>query len=245
MATYLELTQRLVAELGIGGADNGATVPTTVAAQTGQLWRAAYWIQQAHNNICLLHVDWDFLYFEYSEALTVGSEAVPAHSGAETPKKWNRSSFYLDLTASTGSQLEWMKWHQFRGQLRAGFAARGNARPGTITQKPDGTLLLDNPSDSAYTLSGEGWKRPTVLSADTDTPDFPEEYHRLIVCEAAIKYGNKEAALEIIQGMEAEYSLILAEMEADQLPDREYDRLAAQDIDLTMEIPGFSDLGRR
>ncbi len=238
MADFRTLTQELVAELGIGGANNGATIPTTVVSQTGQLWNAANWIKQAHNNICLLHTDWNFLHAEYSEALTVGNTAAPAHSGSEVVKKWDRSSLFLDMSTD-GAQLEFMDWPTFRTSIRPRYGDRSNGKPTTFTIKPDNSILLDNPPDQTYTLEAEFWKRPTVLAGDTDVPDLPQEYHRLIICEAAIKYANKEAAIEIIQGMEAEYLLLYHEMQADQLPMREIDRMGAEDYELTVEIPGF------
>lgn len=238
MSDYLTLTQELVAELGIGGANNGATVPSAVASQTGQLWNAANWIKQAHNNICLLHTDWNFLWTEYSESLVVGNTTIPAHSGSETVKKWDRGSFFLNMSTD-GAQLDWMDWPTFRKAVRAGYGNRSNGKPTTFTIKPDNTVLLDNPSDDTYTLDAAFWKRPTVLSADGDVPDLPQEYHRLIICEAAIKYANKEAAIEIIQGMEAEYLLLYHELQADQLPEREVDRMGADDHELTVEIPGY------
>lgn len=238
MATYLQLTQKLVAELGIGGANNGATVPSAVTSQTGQLWNAANWIAEAHNNLCLLHTDWNFLSTDYSESLVVGNTTIPAHSGSEVVKKWDRSSFFLDM-ATDGAQLEFMDWPTFRSAIRAGYSNRSNGKPTTFTIKPDGSVLLDNPSDSTYTLTAEFWKRPTVLAADGDTGDIPQEYQRLIICEAAIKYANKEAAVEIVQGMEAEYLLLYHEMQADQLPMRESDRMGAEDHELTVAIPGY------
>jgi hypothetical protein len=238
MATYLQLTQKLVAELGIGGANNGATVPTAVTAQTGQLWNAANWIAEAHNNLSLLHVDWNFLHTNYQETLSVGSTAIPAHSGSEVVKKWDRSSFFLDVSTG-GGQLEFMDWPEFRATIYNGYGNRSNGKPTTFTIKPDGSILLDNPCDQAYTLDAEFWKRPTVLAADGDTGDIPQEYQRLIICEAAIKYANKESAIEIIQGMEAEYLLLYHEMQADQLPMRESDRMGAEDHELTVQIPGY------
>lgn len=106
MATFLQLTQELVTELGIGGANQSATVPSTTVGQVGQLWNAVNWIKQAENNLCLMYSDWRFLAVEYAETLTIDSTAVPAHSGAETVNKWDRDSFWLDHTLATAKQLE-------------------------------------------------------------------------------------------------------------------------------------------
>lgn len=241
MADYLTLVQELVAELGIGGANQGATVPTTVVGQTGQLWNAVNWVQKANNNIQLLHTDWQFLSTEYSEALTITSTAVPAHSGAETVKSWDRRSFWIDRGTNRAAPLTWMDWEQYRADILPGPTPTSNSKPSIITQKRDGSLIVDVPCDLAYTLTGEFYKAPDLLAADIDVSDIPAEYHRLIICEAGIKYGNKEAALEVINGMEAEYSYLIEKLEGDQLIGGEYDTQHGQDIPIVMDIPGFDE----
>lgn len=241
MSTYLELVQELVTELGVGGANQGATVPPAVAGQTGQLWNAANWIKQANNNINLMWSDWRYLSTEYAETLTVGSTAVPAHSGTEVVKKWDRASFWINRSLTSAGPLGFMSWEDFRSNILPGPAATSNSKPSIITQKRDGTLLLNAPCNSTYALTAEFYKRPTLLASDNDTPEMPEEFHRLIVCEAAIKYGNKEAAMEVISGMEAEYDYLLAKLQTDQLPGGEFDDQFSQDVPLVMDIPGMDD----
>ena len=241
MANFLTLVQELVTELGIGGANQGATVPTTVVGQTGQLWNAVNWIKQAENNLNLMYSDWKFLQVEYSELLVVGSTTVPAHSGSETVNQWDRDSFWLDQSLATAKQLEFMEWTNFRKQVFPGSSTRSNAKPSVITERRSGSVLLDNPPDSAYTLTAEFWKEPVLLAADNDISPIPSQYHRLIICEAAIKYGNKEAALEVIQGMEAEYIYLLDKLEGDQLEGREWERRATQDVPIEVAIPGYAD----
>jgi len=245
MSTYLQLVQQLVAELGIGGANNGAATPSSLSSLTGQLWNAANWIKQAENNINLMWADWNFLAVEYSEVLTVSSTAVPAHSGSETVNKWDRTSFWLDRTLTTGGQLEWMDWPKYRNTVLPGSASLSNGKPSTITEKRDGTLLVNQPSNAAYAITAEFWKEPVLMSVATDLPAMPSQFHRIIICEAAIKYGNKEAASEVIQGMEAEYIYLLDKLEGDQLEGREYERMSSQDIPIEVGIPGYPDDDQR
>jgi hypothetical protein len=237
---FIQLVQSLVSELGIGGA-NTSTAPTTVLGQTGQLGNAVNWIRQANNDINLLHPDWNFLVVDYTEDLTVGSRVVPAHSGSEAVKQWDRSSFYLERDTANAVQLEWMEWREFRSVLLPGAGIRPNSRPTTFTVKRDNSLLLDNPPDVTYELTAEFWRRPTLLGSDADVPLMPEDFHRLIVVTAGIKYANKESAVEIIQGMEAEYLTLLEGLKADQLPMHEFHRMGAADLDLVMDIPGYAD----
>jgi len=240
MSTFLELTQQLVTELGIGGANQGATVPTDTTTQVGQMWNAVNWIRQAENNLNLLHTDWQFLSATYFEALIVGSRVAPAHVGSDTPKMWDRRSFWLERNNANAAPLTWMDWEQFRSDIFAG-ATPSNSKPSIITQDRQGILYLDVPADSAYDLRAEFYRVPLLLTTDAQVPHMPAEYHRLIVCEAAIKYGNKEAALEVINGMEAEYEFLLDKLEGDQLIGHEYDNQHSQDLPLVQDIPGFDE----
>ena len=240
MSTYLELVQELVAELGIGGANQGAAVPATVTGQKGQLWNAVNWVKQANNNINLMWSDWRYLSVEYAEPLVIGSAAVPVHTGTEVARKWDRDSFWIDRSLTTVGELDFMAWEDFRREVLPGPAA-SNTKPSSITMKRDGTLQLNVACDVAYALTAEFYKRPALLANDADLPEMPAEFHRLIICEAAIKYGNKEAAAEVISGMEAEYDYLLAKLMTDQLPGAEYDDQYSQDVPIVIDIPGYGD----
>lgn len=245
MANFLALVQELVTELGIGGANQGATVPSEVVNLTGQLWNAQNWIKKANNNINILHTDWQYMSVEYAETLTIGSKAVPEHSGTATVKMWDRRSFWIERETTAASQLSWVPWEEFRSRVLPGPAAVSNSKPSLITQKRDGSLLLNVPCNEEYAITAEFYKRPTLLGIDGDLPDMPDDFHRVIICEAAIKYGNKEAAMEVINGMEAEYGYLIEKLEGDQLIGGEYDTQHSQDIPLVMDIPGFDEIQER
>jgi len=216
-----------------------ATVPATLVGQTGQLWNAGNWIQKANNNLNILHRDWQYLSVEYSETLSVGLTTVPAHSGGESVKQWDRESFWVNRDSSNAAPLTFIEWEIFRRDMLPGGAPTTNSKPSIISQKRDNSLILDVPSDLAYTLTGEFYKVPDLLTVDADVPEMPAEFHRLIICEAAIKYGNKEAAAEIISGMEAEYAFLLDKLEGDQLIGGEYDTQHSQDVPIVIDIPTF------
>lgn len=246
MSTFLELVQELVTELGIGGVNQGATVPDTVVNQVGQLWNAQNWIKKANNNLQLLHTDWQFLTVEYAETLSIGSTAVPVHSGNEIVKTWDRGSFWINRTTALSAPLVWQNWETFRRiTLPRDVAAATNTKPTIITQQRNDVLLLDADCNLAYALTAEFYKVPKLLAIDADVSDIPAEYHRLIICEAAIKYGNKEAAPEVISGMEAEYDSLLSLMIGTQLIGGEYDNQYSQDIPIVIDIPGYEETDDR
>jgi len=239
---YLALCQELAEELGVGGAEAGSGIPSAVAGQTAQLGNVVRWITQANNHINNQYQDWKFLWTEYSETMTVGSRIPPTHGTGDgntsvTVRRWDKTSFWLNKNTDEAIQLMYVEWNVFRRHYETGDHSE-NSVPTYFTIKPDNSLVLDVPSEEAYTITGEFWRRPTLLSSDTDTPDIPEEYHRAIVCGAAILYAGKEAAQGIQQSMAAEYSMFMNQLSADQTFGNEQDTLSAIDDDLLVGIPG-------
>ena len=123
-----------------------------------------------------------------------------------------------------------------------GGAPGTNTKPTIITQKRTGELLLGTGPAIAHTLTADFYKEPKLLAVDGDVPEMPAPFHRIIVCEAAIKYGNKEAAAEVITGMSDEYDYLLEKLQSSQLIGGEFDSQYSQDVPLVMDIPGFDDL---
>lgn len=235
--TYLELCKELVSELGIAG----GTGPTTVVNQTGTLGNVCRWIRQANNDICVQWKNWRFLWTEYNEMMQAGVQAppVPGTPAGVKVRQWDRSSIYLNKYTNSPVQLEFVPWEVFRAQYGFGVPAAG--QPFVFTVKPDNTLIVDRPVDAIYAITGEFWRRAKMLAADNDVSDIPDEYHRLIIATAAVKYANKEDAPEVISGMEAEMINLMDKLQSDQLPGFEYDRMSTQDVTAAMVLPGEAD----
>ena len=224
--TYLELCRELVRELGIAG----GTGPATVANQTGELANVVRWIRDGNDYINNLWRDWKFLWAEYDQNVTGVHPPMPV---GVTVREWHRDSFWLQYGTAAGRKLVFQDWNVFRVAQSTGASV---GTPTMFTIKPNNTLALNRPPPATVPLHAEYWKRPDPLVNNADVPDMPAEYHRIIMVRAAIMYGNREAAGEIISGMEAEYTDLLEKLQSDQLDAFRYDRLAGQDIPLYMEI---------
>jgi len=223
---YLQLCKELVREVGIAG----GTGPATVENQTGELANVVRWIRDANDYINNLWRDWKYLWAEYDQNVTSVNLALPV---GVTVREWHRDSFWLDYGTAAGRKLVYQDWNVFRVAQSTGTSP---GTPTMFTIKPNNAVVLNRPPLNAMPLHAEFWKRPASLESDSDVPDMPAEYHRIIMVRAAIMYGNREAAGEIISGMEAEYIDLLEKLESDQLDAFRYDRLAGQDTPLYMEI---------
>lgn len=233
---FLQLCQDLVSELGLAG----GTGPTTVVGQTGELRNVVRWIAQATLDIESQWLDWRWLHVEYLGVIPVSSRTPtpPNNPPGLQIRKWDRDSFVLNANSTAAKPLIYEEWATFRKVRRIGSAGLSVDEPVIITVKPDGTLECYPTANATYPISGEGWRRPVVMSTDTEVPGIPAEYHRLIVATAGIKYANREDAPEIIMGSEAEYTAALEKLERDQAPGFMAMGASTQDMVLEGSIPG-------
>lgn len=240
--TFLELCQELVFELGIG---NGSG-PNSVESQQGELKNVVRWIRDADLWICNNWKDWKFLWFEYSGILGT-NELSALNRFAPAPnspagllvRRWDKESMWLEKQSASAQPLAYVEWRNFRKVYDVARNVTRTGKPTTFTIRPDNTIQLYPIPDTTYTMSGEGWRRPAPLRLNNDTPLMPSEYHRLIVCRAAIMYGNREDAPEVISGMEAEYDNLLPMLQSDQLESFDAEGQAGQDLVLEGAIPGM------
>lgn len=234
MSTYLQLCQKFVRELGIAG--GGANNPTAVVGQTGELLNVVTWIAAAEHQINNQTMNWKYLWAEYSEALSVGDQDPPSPSSPRA-RVWVKDAFFLDKGGVNQRKLEWESWDYFRQSTTV------PAQPQVIGQKPNGALRLDAPMTLALTLTGEYYKAPTKLAANNDVPAMPAEFHRIILCRAAVIYGGREDAPEIVNHYEPEYIELLDKLEMDQKPERAQEGDPGAYDHVEQVIPGFEQFG--
>jgi hypothetical protein len=163
-----------------------------------------------------------------------GTDTAPAPSNGAIIRQWDRDSLYLDKGTDYQVRLRYEPWEKFRHKPSSGGFF---SRPKWFSIAPSGALRFDVPADVDYALTGEYWKKPVLISGDNTTPDMPDNYHRIIVCGAAVKYGNKESAPELIDGLGAEYEALLAQLMSECLSSFQLDGLSGDDTATQIEIP--------
>jgi hypothetical protein len=216
---YLQLCQRLRQEAAI----SGAGMPATVASQTGEMRKIVDWIETAYEDIQNLHTQWDFLRSELSFSTVVGQNNYTKDGiGAPEHGEWVIESFRSYLTAAGvgGEQfMRWTNWGDFRDLYQLGSYRTNTGFPVVLAQKPDTSLIVWPIPDALYTINGEYFKRAQTMSVDTDVPLIPQKYHMIIVWRALMYYGAQENAAELFQVGQKEYSRLLSQLEASQLPE--------------------------
>lgn len=232
---YLQLCQDLVSELGLAGGQG----PSSVTGQRGELKNVTRWIAQSCLWIDNLWTDWKYHWCEYSGQLPANI-TIPT-AAQFLVGRWDRESLWVDKNSTVPQRLRFMEWREYRSIHEVGAAIALRSRPNTFTVRPDATLRCYPTDTTPHTVTGEFWRQPFMLVNDTDVPLMPPQHHRVIVARAAIMYGNREDAPEIIAGFEAEYTDGLEKLQSDQAPSFQQERSSGQDVLLVGAIPGMED----
>lgn len=221
---FLSLSQRLIQEAGVSG-----TLSTTANA-TGEFLRITSWINSAWNDLQTRHDDWWWL--RSSVLVGGGASYVPAAGIAYTPLgtgpgtvgvteavlgKWAINSFRCNTTTVTfldETYLDPIEFDEWRDSYMYGANRSVQTRPVAIAIGPNKQLCVGPPSNGLYTVTGDYFRAPTQMTADTDTPTgLPAQFHMAIVYNAMMMYAGYEAASEVYQRGEAGYKRMMAELE--------------------------------
>jgi len=208
MSSFLELCQEYVNEVGITDSE-----PTAVTGQVPRIQRAIRDIQQADLAVQRLYHDWNFLHTQFSTNTIIGTAAYSAPSDLGV---WDNTSFWLNYSLSTHSQLIIKDYKSWRNSYGPGVQT--NALPGFVIVKPDKSLVLSSPPDAVYALTADYWKNPVKMTANTDTSQIPVKFERIIILRAKLFYAAQEDAPEIRQDTLAEYQDLLSQLTSAELP---------------------------
>jgi hypothetical protein len=180
MATFLELAQKLRQEVGAAGSG-----PAAVTGQTGEARRLVDWVRDAWVDIQAKQVAWSFLWAQFEKAVT------DAESDYLVAEDANR--VVPDTVRLNGQRLVSLEYGD--------YSRRIVTSPETVPQSfvilPDRKLRILPASNG--TLTGDYYRTPQVLAANTDTPLAPAHLHEAIVAQAMIFYAAYEDAPEIYQ----------------------------------------------
>jgi hypothetical protein len=214
--TFLEMAQLVVLKCGISG------TLTTVVGRSGELARVVNWVNEAWFDIQRKNSNWDWMRYNFSFQTTPSvDEYTPALANTTNFRKWHEDSLRLFETAigvSDEQFLPYQGYKAFRDTYR--YSTQTPARPSVFSVLPRGSnLLLGVVPDKVYTVRGEYQRKPTLMAANTDAPDMPDDFHMAIVHLARMKYAMFENAPEVMAEAQAEYNDVMSDLAALHTPD--------------------------
>ncbi len=227
---YLAIVNRGITECGV----SGGPIATT-AGQVGSIQRVINWIGDAWTEIQTEHDDW--IWMRSSNILGAGASFVPLAGIPSCPLgtgpgtvgiavdsfgKWDRETFRC-YTTTVGFIneifLDEIPYDVWRDAYMLGAMRTVQTRPVAIAVGPDQSLNVGPPSNGLYTVTGDYFVAPSVMSLDTDVPiGLPLRFHMLIVYKAMMKYAGYESAQEVYARGSMEYNLMFAQLEAVRMP---------------------------
>jgi len=218
--TFIQAVNRLRGECGITGSDL-----TSLAGLSGVNLRCKQWINDAYVELQAKQQDWEWLRASFS-FVTVASQQVYTTTDAgiaATFGKWVPDSLRCYITASGYSTEQFLRhqpdYEAWRDVWQFGANRTVTGQPVEFAITPAKSLgLTPIPADDSYTILGDYYKMPAELSADSDTPAMPGQFHMILVYMAMMSYGVDEAATEIYQRGELKHRELLRKLMDDQLP---------------------------
>lgn len=218
---FLALVNRARVECGVSGA---STPLTTAQGLTGESLRVAQWINSAWVDVQSAHEDWQWMRYPLQfNTVTQQQAYTTTEAGvASTFGNWKRDSFRCSSVGQSyidEQLLNFMEYTTFRNLYVYGSMRTTYARPVVVGIVPnDKSLAFGAIPDQPYVITGEYYRAPAEMSADTDTPTgLADRFHAMIVYRAMMSYGGYEAAPEVYSRGELEFKRLMNRLEIDQI----------------------------
>lgn len=180
-------------------------------------------IQELHPNWMWMRNSMSFPVVADQATYTL-AQIVSTGTGFSNFGNWERNSFRAYLT-SLGTvderPLTYRPYDDWRDMWQIGSIRTSASQPVDFTILPALGIGLGPTPIAGYTISGDYYKVATELSASTDEPGLPSQFHMLIVYRAMMLYAAGEAAGEIFQIGNNLYKEMLNRLELQQLPEVE------------------------
>lgn len=205
--TFLEICQRIAQESGYS-----STGPSSVVSQTGDNLRFVIWAQDSDLEIQGLRTDWDFM----REELSLSFASV---NTASLPSDFNR----VDQASIVGTRADGTKFYpDFVHPREMRLIKREQTDNGGIPI----WVMFDNGSCEFFptptetvTLSADYFVNPIKMTANSDTPRIPEQYHMAIVFHALMSHGAYDEASNTWQHAHSKWTQYFNQMNMSQLPE--------------------------
>lgn len=219
---FLALVNRARVECGASGA---STPLTTLVGVTGESLRFKQWINSAWMDVQSAHEDWQWMRYplQFNTVTQQQSYTTTEAGVASTFGNWKRDSFRASSVGQNYADeqlLNFMEYTTFRNLYIYANMRTTYARPVVVSIVPsDKSLAFGSIPDQPYVITGEYYRAPSEMSANTDTPTgLPDRFHMMLVYRAMMSYGGYEAAPEVYSRGELEFKRAMNRLEIDQIP---------------------------
>lgn len=199
---------------------------TTVVGLTGRAAQLVGFVRDAWIDIQNERNDWLWMRRHFGPvALTPGDKVYTASDlGVTRLGEWlgDRPGFrtftIYDPEQGVAQETEMTQIPYDRWIERYGRGAHYSQRPTEWAQSPAREILVGATPDKAHMLSGEYRVSPQVLVADSDVPEMPDAYHRIIIPRAIRLAASSDEAWPSLQDKTTQYSELRSALVREQTP---------------------------
>ena len=225
MTTFLEGVVDLAEECDL------ASAPSSVVSQTGESKKLVKWYKDAYIEI-QNRSDWRWLRHSFTVNTVASDDTYASSECTDTTtssaisrfSKWRLADtrdppkIYLN-SAGIGTErwLIYSPWEYFKTVYKIGSQLSNTGAPAHISFDPANQLVVGPIPNGVYVVTGDYIRSPQVLAENTDTPEMPSQFHKLIVYRAMQKYGYHESAPEVIERGRFEERRMMRQLEDNQL----------------------------
>jgi hypothetical protein len=197
---YLQLVQRTLRECGISGSLR------TVANQQGEMARVVDWVQEAYLMI-QNERDWNWLWRRAVANIAVGVQSIdPASEWGVYALRWDETSARLD-----GNAIAMAYYTHPEPDSQ-------NSAPSVVTIMRDRVLRFNAPMDRERQFQADYYATSEILREDEDTPSMPEQFHMVVVWQAATLYADFEEAGALRMTSQMKLDRVREQMMATEVP---------------------------
>jgi hypothetical protein len=237
VSTFLELCQQVHRKLRIG--DNApGSVPVTVVSQTGDLGDIVAAVQEAWLQLQNHHRDWRWLRGSVSYAMTPNVNTITVANFRTQESRFAHVLWYLagsdmryanvrDNGAVTNPDMAvwFIPWQEFSGGIYTRNPQPTAFQPQYWSEQPNRSVRTwpapnTPPSGGNWLFSLPCRLLPQSLTANTDVPEMPVEFHNIIVWWAVDIFCRTRTNFDRLSAeAKKEVNRQLDQLAADQLPE--------------------------
>lgn len=226
MPNYLTICQDTARESGVyPNVDD----PQSVVAQEGALLRLTHWVNDAWGEIQREQPRWRWMMAEATGDATIGVSGYTGVSLGITSRfsRWEPfvdgeecevSAWDADIGRGDEQYLRYVDWYEFRRIYQSGSAVDDTGKPQIVSIAPNGELTVYPTPDKAYKIRAPYKKTRQDLTANTDVPEMPDEFHDAIKWKALVYLGMHDEANGQLPMWQSKYVRVMEHLRNDQLP---------------------------
>jgi len=198
------------------------TGPASVISQTGESKKIVEWVQAADEDIQNMYPDWEFLRDDFSFSTIAAQQSyTPTQAGESTLANWKvneRGDVRIYSSVLDESYLVYMPWQEFKSTYLFGSSRSQTGRPTVFSIKPNNSIIFHPIPNAVFNCNGEFYGKAVTMATNTADPQFPSQFHMILVWRALTLYGAYDAADERYTHGQNEYLRILTALKRDQMP---------------------------